>query len=92
MLVVLCLEVLKIWEVGNGKFLYNLFLKDVNIDEEFGSLDVWGNYVVFNICGKNVVYFVDVKMGKELDRIIVKFFKKSGEFVFIKEVKMMFLD
>ncbi|XP_068719523.1 NACHT domain- and WD repeat-containing protein 1-like [Montipora capricornis] len=92
LLVALCPEALKIWEVGNGKLQHNLPLKDVNTDEELGSLDARGNYAVFNIRGKNTVHFVDVKIGKELDRITVKFPKKSGESIFIKEVKITSLD
>lgn len=68
-------------------------MKDVNIDDEFGMLDVCGSYVIYNLRGKWIVYFIDVNIGKEVRKIIIFYFKsKDGENVFIKEIKIIFLD
>ena len=92
LLVAMCPEALKIWEVNSGKLLHQLPLNDVNTEDELGSLDARGNYAVYNIRGKNTWHLVDVKIGKEMDKIKVNFPKKTGESVFIKEVKMTSLD
>lgn len=40
-----------------------------------------------------MVYFIDVNIGKEVRKIIIFYFKsKDGENVFIKEIKIIFLD
>ena len=92
LLVAICPDALKIWEVKNGKLLHRLPLKDVNTEEELGSLDARGNYAVYNIRGKNTVHFINVKIGKEMDKITIKYPKKNGEAVFIKEIKITSLD
>ena len=92
LLVAICPDSLKIWEVRNGKLLHRLPLKDVNTEEELGSLDARGNYAVYNIRGKNTVHFINVKIGKEIDKITLKYPKKGGEAVFIKEIKITSLD
>ena len=92
LLVAICPDSLKIWEVKNGKLLHRLPLKDVNTKEELGSLDARGNYAVYNIRGKNTVHFINVKIGKEMDKVIIKYPEKDGEAVFIKEIKITSLD
>ena len=92
LLVALCPGALKIWEVQNGRLLHCMPLQDVNTDDELGSLDARGDYTVYNIRGKDTVHFVNVKMGKEVDKITIKYPKKSGESVFIKEIKITAMD
>ena len=92
LLVAICPDSLKIWEVNNGKLLHRLPLKDVNTKEELGSLDARGNYAVYNIRGKNTIHFINVKIGKEMDKITLKYPQKGGEAVFIKEIKITSLD
>ena len=93
LLVAICPDALKIWEVKNGKLLHRLPLKDVNTEEELGSLDARGNYAVYNIRGKKTVHFIDVKVGKEMDKITLNYPKaKDGEAVHIKEIKITSQD
>ena len=92
LLVAMCPEAVNIWEVNSGKLLHQLPLKDVNTEDELGSLDARGSYAVYNIRGKNTVHLVDAKTGKEINKIKVKFPGKSAGPVFIKEVKMTSLD
>ena len=93
LLVAICPDALKIWDVKSGKMLHRLPLTDVNSDDELGSLDARGNYAVYNIRGKSTVHFVNVKIGKEVDNITLKYPKTNqGEAVFIKEVKITSQD
>lgn len=93
LLVAICPDALKIWDVKNGKMLHRLPLTDVNRDDELGSLDARGNFAVYNIRGKSTVHFVNVKIGKEVDNITLKYQKTNhGEAVFIKEVKITSQD
>ena len=93
LLVAICPDALKIWEVKNGKLLHRLPLKDVNTKGELGSLDARGNYAVYNIRGKKTVHFIDVKIGKEMGKITLKYRKaKDGEAVYIKEIKITSQD
>jgi len=63
-------------------------LKDVSTEEELGSLDARGNYAVYNIRGKNTVHLINVKIGKEMEKITINYPKRDGEAVFIKEIKI----
>ena len=93
LLVAICPDALKIWHVKSGNMLHRLPLTDVNCDDELGSLDARGNYSVYNIRGKSTVHFVNVKIGKEVDNITLKYPKTNqGEAVFIKEVKITSQD
>ena len=93
LLVAICPDALKIWDVKSGKMLHRLPLTDVNSDDELGSLDARGNYAVYNIRGKSTVHFVNVNIGKEVDNITLKYPKTNrGEAVFIKEVKITSQD
>ena len=93
LLVAICPDALKIWDVKSGKMLHRLPLTDVNSGNELGSLDARGNYAVYNIRGKRTVHFVNVKIGKEVDNITLKYPKTNqGEAVFIKEVKITSQD
>lgn len=93
LLVAICPDALKIWDVKNGKMLHRLPLTDVNRGDELGSLDARGNFAVYNIRGKSTVHFVNVKIGKEVDNITLKYQKTNhGEAVFIKEVKITSQD
>ena len=93
LLVAICPDALKIWDVKSGKMLHRLPLTDVNSDDELGSLDARGNYAVYNIRRKSAVHFVNVKIGKEVDNITLKYPKTNqGEAVFIKEVKITSQD
>lgn len=93
LLVAICPDALKIWDVKSGKMLHRLPLTDVNSDDELGSLDARGNYAVYNIRGKSTVHFVNVKIGKEVDNITLNYPKTNqGEAVFIKEVKITSQD
>ena len=92
LLVAICPESVNIWEVNNGKLLNHLPLRDVNTEDELGSLDARGSYAVYNIRGKNTVHLLDAKIGKEINKIKVNFPGKSAGSVFIKEVKMTSLD
>ena len=93
LLVAICPDALKIWDVKSGKMLHRLPHTDVNSDDELGSLDARGNYAVYNIRGKSAVHFVNVKIGKEVDNITLKYPKTNqGEAVFIKEVKITSQD
>ena len=88
----MCPEAVNIWEVNSGKLLHQLPLRDVNTEDELGSLDARGSYAVSNIRGKNTVQLVDAKIGKEIKKIEVNFPAKSAGSVFIQEVKMTSLD
>ena len=93
LLVAICPDALKIWDVKSGKMLHRLPLTDVNSGNELGSLDARGNYAVYNIRGKSTVHFVNVKIGKEVDNITLNYPKTNqGEAVFIKEVKITSQD
>ena len=93
LLVAICPDALKIWDVKSGKMLHRSPLTDVNSDDELGSLDARGNYAVYNIRGKSTVHFVNVKIGKEVDNVTLKYPKTNqGEAVFIKEVKITSQD
>ena len=92
LIVALCPDALKIWEVKNGTLLHHLPLTDVNTEDELGSLDARGEYAVYNIRGQNTVHFVDVKIGKEVDKITINYPPKNEESVFIKEIKITSLD
>ena len=93
LLVAICPDALKIWQVENGELLHNLKLKDVNTEEELGSLDARGSYAVYNLRGKKTVHFIDVKMGKEVRKITISYPKnKEGQNVFVKEIKITPLD
>ncbi|KAL9973170.1 hypothetical protein ACROYT_G019587 [Oculina patagonica] len=93
LLVAICPDALKIWQVENGKLLHQLKLKDVNTEEELGSLDARGKHAVYNLRGKSTVHFIDVEIGKEVRKITVSYPKnKEGQNVFIKEIKITSLD
>lgn len=69
-------------------------MKGVNIEDEIGVIDVCGSFVVYNVWGINMVYFIDLKIGWELWKIIILYFKSKGfsEKVFVKEIKIIFFD
>ena len=93
LLVAICPDALKIWQVENGELLHNIKLKDVNTEEELGALDARGSYAVYNLRGKKTVHFLDVKMGKEVRKITISYPKnKEGQTVFVKEIKITPLD
>lgn len=39
-----------IWEIVIGKFVYDIFVKGINVEEMFGYLDVVGDFVVYCLC------------------------------------------
>ena len=93
LLVAICPDALKVWQVENGKLLHNLQLNDVNTEEELGAIDARGRYAVYNLRAKSTVHFIDVKIGKEVRKITISYPKnKKGEMVFIKEIKITSLD
>ena len=92
-LVAICPDALKVWQVENGTLLHQLQLKDVNTDDELGTLDARGSHAVYNLRGKSTVHFIDLKTGKEVRKITISYPKsKDGEKVFIKEIKITSLD
>ena len=92
-LVAICPDALKVWQVENGKLLHTLQLKDVNTDDELGTLDARGSYAVYNLRGKPTVHFIDVNIGKEVRKITISYPKsKDGQKVFIKEIQITSLD
>ena len=92
-LVAICPDALKVWQVQNGRLLHTLQLKDVNTEDELGTLDARGSYAVYNLRGESKVHFFDVKIGKEVRKITISYPKsKDGEKVFIKEIKITSLD
>ncbi|KAJ7375747.1 hypothetical protein OS493_039155 [Desmophyllum pertusum] len=83
LLVAICPDALKIWQVEN----------DVNTEDEIGALDARGSHAVYNLRGRNTVHFINVKNGKEVRKITISYPKsKDGEKVFIKEIKITPLD
>ena len=93
LLVALCPHVLKVWQVDDGKLLHKLQLKEVNTEDELGTLDARGRYTVYNLRGKNTMHFIDVKTGKEVRKINISYPKgKDGQKVFIKEIKITSLN
>lgn len=60
-----------IWEIESGKFLNDIFVEGINVEEEFGFLDVKGDRVVYCVWKKKIVYVVDVKMGEEICKVSV---------------------
>ena len=93
MLVAICPDALKVWQVENGKSLHTLPLKDVNTEDEIGALDARGSHAVYNLRGKKTVHFIDLKLGKEVRKITISYPKsKDGKKVFIKEIKITSLD
>jgi len=92
-LVAICPDALKVWQVENGKLLHKLQLKDVNTEDELGTLDARGSHAVYNLRGKSTVHFIDVRIGKEVRKITISYPKsKDGQKVFIKEIKITSLD
>ena len=93
MLVAICTDSLNIWQVRGGALLYSIPLQDVNTDDGAGTLDARGSHAVYNLRGKKTLHFVNVKIGKEIDKITLSFPKnQQGEDVFVKEVKITALD
>ncbi|KAK2552621.1 hypothetical protein P5673_026283 [Acropora cervicornis] len=92
LLVAMCPEAVNIWEVNSAKLLHQFPLRDVNTEDELGSLDARGSYAVYNIRLRNTMQLVDAKIDKEINKIEVNFPGKSAGSVFIKEVKMTSLD
>ena len=92
-LVAICPDALKVWQVENGKILHTLPLKDVNTENEIGALDARGSHAVYNLRGTKTVHFINLKLGKEVRKITISYPKsKDGEKVFIKEIKITSLD
>ena len=93
LLVAICPDALKIWQVENGKLLHNLKLKGVNTEDELGTLDARGSHAVYNLRGKKTVHFIDVKIGKEVRKITISYPKSFLiKNVSIKEIKITSLD
>ena len=59
----------QIWETETGKLLYNIPVGDINVEEEFGSLDAKGNMAVYCIHNNKTVHVIDVKTGKEIRKV-----------------------
>ena len=59
----------QIWESETGKLLYSIPVDDINVEEEFGSLDAKGNMAVYCVRKKKAVHVVDVKTGKEIRKV-----------------------
>lgn len=55
-----------IWEIVSGKFFYDVNVKGINVEEEFGFLDVNGGFVVYCVCNIKMVYVLNVKIGEEV--------------------------
>ena len=81
-------EGMLIWEVRHGKLLHKIPLKGINTDDEIGALDAKGDYAVYSLHGTQTFQFINVKLGKELNKVRISYPKsKDGEKIFIKEIK-----
>lgn len=94
LLVAICPDSLRVWQVENGTLLHTLPLKDVNTEDEIGAIDARGSFAVYNVRGTNTVHFIDLKIGRELQKITISYPKSKGssEKVFVKEIKITSLD
>ena len=59
----------RVWETESGKLLHDITVPDVNVEEEFGSLDAQGELAVYCLHGKKTVHVVNVKTGKEVREV-----------------------
>ncbi|XP_032219851.2 uncharacterized protein LOC5519197 [Nematostella vectensis] len=75
---------MKIWTVNDGNLQYTLTIGDINVDEEYGSVDAVNELVVYST-NTNVFTVLDVRTGRQVRKVEVY---AQGEETTVKSVKI----
>ena len=82
-------EGLLIWQVEDGSLMHKIPIKGIKTDDQVGAIDAKGPIAVYSLHGKTQLHFVNVKIGKEINKVNISYSKtKDGEKPHIKEIKV----